>query len=169
MRAAPLDVYGSERKRKELQKRTVYTRGFFPKSLPQLFALRFGPDTSNTHPFRPTGMRRRTSPLALIALLAWVAVGGVLLVEGADAKAQSLSSSGDVADADDDALWPRILWAQRRHVLYIKLVVQELRPNTVSIVANDTHLTFEARGRGGEWLLPPPHNTRDNDAHTTKK
>ena len=61
------------------------------------------------------------------------------------------------ANDDDDGgappppMWPRIEWAQRRSMLYVRVVTPDLQPGTVDVHVNDTHLTFQAQGRGGEW------------------
>ena len=71
--------------------------------------------------------------------------------EGTPPPASQSSVGGDDGDTDNGVtLWPRILWAQRRHVLYVRMVTPELRLDTVDVAANDTHLMFEAQGRGGE-------------------
>lgn len=102
-------------------------------------------------------MRRTGSSLAL---LAWIVLATGLLIgaeatsgdadaEDGDEGKHTRKEAGD-EEGDGATRWPRILWAQRRHVLYVKLVTPELRPDTVAVAANDTHLTFVAQGRGGE-------------------
>ena len=103
-------------------------------------------------------MRRTRVWLALLACFVLLGVVGVTdATSDLDEGTPVAGGDDDGGDGEEDGatLWPRILWAQRRHVLYVRMVTRELRPDTVDVAANDTHLVFEAQGRGGECASFP--------------
>mmetsp|Transcript_39637 Transcript_39637/g.94097 ORF Transcript_39637/g.94097 Transcript_39637/m.94097 type:complete len:593 (-) Transcript_39637:1160-2938(-) len=44
---------------------------------------------------------------------------------------------------------PRILWAQRRHLLYLRVVIPELVPSSLQVWLNDTHVSVSGESADG--------------------
>ena len=93
----------------------------------------------------PRDMRRGGVALVLAPIALVLALCHVAAAATSDA---SLAGPAPASRASG-TLWPTVLWAQRRHALYVRFVVPELRGDTAAVFANDTHVTFEASGRGG--------------------
>lgn len=52
--------------------------------------------------------------------------------------------------------YPRILWAQRDSMLYVKLVTPEVIENSIEVGLNDTHLNFTANSFEKQWEVSIP-------------